>query len=60
MVLSQVTGNQRQRLQRNLLHIANFFNPYIIAAFKQILPVDCIVAGLSSLLVVFFVTGLLV
>ena len=32
----------------------NFFYLYIIAAFKKILPVDCIVAGLSSLLVVFF------
>ena len=31
-----------------------FFDLYIIAAFKKFLPVDCIVAGLSSLLVVFF------
>ena len=38
----------------------NFSDLYIIAALKKFLPVDCIVAGLSSLLVVFFVTGLLV
>ena len=35
-----------------------FSNLYIIGAFKKILPVDCIVAGLSSLLVVFFVTDI--
>ena len=32
----------------------NFLNLYIIAALKKFLPVGCIVAGLSSLLVVFF------
>ena len=36
----------------------NFFDLYIIAALKKFLPVDCLVAGLSSLLVVFFVTGI--
>ena len=34
--------------------LPNFFYLYIIAAFKKILPVDCIVAGLSSLLVFFW------
>ena len=37
----------------------NFFDLYQ-SSYKKISPVDCIVAGLSSLLVVFFVTGLLV
>ena len=37
----------------------NFVYLSIITAFKKILPVDCRVAGLSSLLV-FFGTGLLV
>ena len=36
------------------------FLPLYHSSFKKYLPVDCIVAGLSSLSVVFFVTGLLV
>ena len=43
---------ERQRcVRRNSLHVPNFFELYIIAASKKILPVDCIVSGLSSLLV---------
>ena len=35
----------------------SFFDLYIIAALKKFLPVDCLEAGLSSLLVVFLGSG---
>ena len=40
-------------VRRNLLHIAYFFLLLYQSSYKKSSPVDCIVAGLSSLLVVF-------